>query len=106
MRMTREQVVALVLVVIVVAALFMPLGALGNYVVVGILIVGAVYGVIRYRARTPARQARPQYRDLLRKVGGDEAAANRLIAYERRRNPRSSEQQQLENAIWRLGHER
>lgn len=45
------------------------------------------------------------YDDLLRKVGGDRAAADRLIEFERRRSPSSTRMTCLQNAIQRWEHE-
>jgi hypothetical protein len=44
---------------------------------------------------------RALYDDLLRKVGGDKAAVERLITFENKRNPDGNRTQWLQQAIWR-----
>jgi hypothetical protein len=47
-----------------------------------------------------------QYHRLARLVMGDEATAERLIAYELKRDPRLSRDQAIRRAVDRLEHER
>lgn len=45
------------------------------------------------------------YNDLLGKVGGDRAAAERLIEFERARTPKSTRREWIQNAIERWGRD-
>ena len=58
------------------------------------------------RKQRYGRTERKLRRQLLSKVLGDEATADRLIAYERRRAPRSSLEENLRQAIGRLDRDR
>jgi hypothetical protein len=49
----------------------------------------------------PSAAAQSLFRDLVRKVGGSEATAQRLVEYERRRDPRASELELVRRAIQR-----
>jgi len=53
-----------------------------------------------------SRTERRLRRDLIAGLMGDEAAADRLIAYERRRAPRASAEEHVRSALHRLQRDR
>jgi hypothetical protein len=103
-------VVMLALILFFPQLLNIPMGAvpLTPYlIVIAVAIVaGAIYYFKRTRLKGPIILERPDYMTLLRKTRGDVALAERLIEYERRRNPYASRDEHIHEAIDRLDRDR
>lgn len=87
-----------VLAVVTLSAILVRSSPWGLYLFVLLLFVGAYYGARRLLAGRRVGRSR-LYRALLRKARGDEDLVERLIAYERRRNPHLSRTEWIEYAI-------
>ena len=71
-----------------------------------ILTAGAIaYFYYRQQNKPDSNDTYFLYQSLLSRARGDEALVERLVAYERERNPEASPQELLSNALWRWDHD-
>ena len=96
-----------VLVILVLLAYPMLRLRWGVYLIpVALLAVGIVFYLFRVLPRGGRGGERALYRELLQRARGDEDLAERLIEYERQRNPGAGRRKLLQDAIdrWEVDH--
>jgi hypothetical protein len=91
-----------VLAILVLSSFLVYNLAWGMYLVlVALLAIGAAYFVTQIFPNTRCSRERRLYRYILWKAGGDKELVERLIEYERRRNPDLARLELLQDAIFR-----
>jgi hypothetical protein len=86
--------------------------SIGLYLVLGALVIAGIIASITRRSATSERPTRGMAskktlrRTLVARLLGDEAAARRLIEFERARTPEASEKELIDRAIRRLERDR
>jgi len=75
-----------------------------HFIIPLMLMVGAIYYATEVYPNTYGAKERRAYQKLLQKAMGSQALAERLIEYERQRNPQASRLQLIENSLrrWQL----
>jgi hypothetical protein len=70
------------------------------------LVGGGIYYLVRQYSQSSGGMQKQLYQQLLKRARGDRQLADRLIAYERERNPDANRLQILQNAIYRWDRDR
>lgn len=104
---TWRQIVIVVLIIAIAVPAF-TIRSIDTHMIIGALIVIGIilYLVIGRGGKLSFRSEDSLYEELVRKCRGDRALANRLIEYERKRNPDAEIAELLQDAIDRLSYDR
>lgn len=92
---------AIATISLLVLAGFLASQGLAGWVIIAIATGAAcTYGLIQYYSNSRWGMERKLYQQLLSKAKGDRPLAERMLAYERKRNPHSNRLQHLQNAVF------
>lgn len=98
-RLVRQYIVAAVAAIMVLALV----ASSSPWVVYLLPIFLAIIALLDYRGRVRSNTGRGKhlYQELLMRAKGDKALVERLVAYERKRDPTAGREQLLEDALYR-----